>query len=917
MVDTLAKSTTLVDLLRWRAVQQPDQRAYTFLLEEEGEVHITYAELDRKARAVGAMLQSLGSNGERALLLYPPGLEYITAFFGCLYAGVNAVPAYPPRLNGNLGRLQAIAADAQAKFALTTSTILTNVEGRFADSTDLTLKWLVTDDIPVELADSWKQPLIDRNTLAFLQYTSGSTSLPKGVMLSHNNLLHNLQLIHESFDIRPDSNCVIWLPPYHDMGLIGGILQPFFGGYPVTLMSPVSFVQRPLRWLETISRNRATLSGGPNFAYELCVQKITPEQRATLDLSTWQTAFTGAEPIRQETLERFVQAFEPCGFRREAFYPCYGLAESTLFVTGGLRTEAPIVQSFDGEALKDNRVIELPEGQAEARTLVGCGHPRMEQQQVAIVDPTSMMRVAEDQVGEIWVSGQSIAVGYWNMEEKTAETFGAVIADTGEGPFLRTGDLGFMKDGELYVTGRLKDLIIIRGRNYYPQDIEYTMQTCHPALKPDFGAAFSVEADGEERLVVVQEIDRQFRKSNLDEVVSAVRQAVAEQHQLQVYAVVLIKPASIPKTSSGKIQRHACRERFLSGALDVVKQDVLDGQGASVNSSVESLSDGTEEAASVAITREELLAMDRAQRQTALEAYLLVKAALVLKMTPAQLDVQQPLSRFGLDSLMAVELKNSIEESAGVILPVTTFLEGPSIAQLSNDVLEELEKATTDSFADAIEAAQAAGEFKSSYGQRALWFMQRLAPESAAYNISHAVRIDTQLDVEALRKTFARLAERHPLMRATFHLRGDEVFQRVHADRELAFTIHDASGLGEAELQAKLTSEAHSPFDLEKGPLVRVNVFSRSADEHILQMTLHHIIVDFWSLSVLVNELRTLYPLVAQGDVVTLTESAWGYAEYVAWQSQMLQGADGERHFAYWKEQLSGSLPVLNLPTDR
>ncbi|MGZ4123417.1 MAG: fatty acyl-AMP ligase, partial [Tumebacillaceae bacterium] len=396
---------TLVDLLRMRAEEQADRRAFAFLTEDE-EVHLTYSELDRKARALGTQLQKLGQVGDRALLLYQPGIDYLVAFFGCLYAGLLAVPAYPPRLNGSMDRLQAIVSDSEATIALTSAAILSKVEGRFADAPGLgALTWVETDSLSEEMSDAWQQPLIDTNTLAFLQYTSGSTSLPKGVMLTHGNLLHNLQLIHESFGTTPESECVIWLPPYHDMGLIGGILSPLYTGFPVTLMSPFAFMQRPLLWLETISKKGATLSGGPNFAYDLCVQKITAEQKATLDLSQWKTAFTGAEPVRQDTLDRFVEAFAECGFTREAFYPCYGLAEATLFVTGGQQEAMPIVQAFAGEALEEHRVVEGDRQEPGARTLVGCGHVRAQHQQVLVVDPQSLLPVAEDQVGEIWVSG--------------------------------------------------------------------------------------------------------------------------------------------------------------------------------------------------------------------------------------------------------------------------------------------------------------------------------------------------------------------------------------------------------------------------------------------------------------------------------------------------------------------------------
>lgn len=567
----MANHHTLVELLRFRALQQPDKRVYTFLVDGETEaVHLTYGELDRQARTIGALLQSLWVSGERALLLYPPGLEYIAAFFGCLYAGVVAVPAYPPRLNRSMSRFQAIVADAQTTVALTTTSILSSILRQFAHVPELkALCWLPTDNVTSGLTEEWQEPAVSRDTLAFLQYTSGSTASPKGVMVSHGNILHNQSLIHRCFDHTPNSRGVIWLPPYHDMGLIGGVLQPLYGDFPVTLMPPTAFLPRPMRWLQAISRYKATTSGGPNFAYELCIRKITPEQRATLDLSSWSLAFNGAEPVRHETLEQFTAAFAPCGFRREAFYPCYGMAETTLIVSGGLKAAPPVFKTVQGDALEQHRVVTACGEHDEAQILVSCGQSLLDQQ-IFIVHPETLTCCQPNEIGEIWVSGSSIAQGYWNRPDETEYTFRAYLSDTGEGPFLRTGDLGFLHEGELFVTGRLKDLIIIRGRNHYPQDIERTVEQSHPGMRLGCGAAFAVDVNGEEQLVVVQEVERHCRRLDAEEIVGNIRQAVAANHELQVYAVLLLKTGSIPKTSSGKIQRQACRVGFLSRSLDVL-----------------------------------------------------------------------------------------------------------------------------------------------------------------------------------------------------------------------------------------------------------------------------------------------------------------------------------------------------------
>ena len=575
------ETSTLVELLRWRTQQHPKQQAYTFLIDGELEgSHLNYAELDCQARAIGALLQQHAGQGERALLLYPPGLEFIAAFFGCLYSGVIAIPAPPPdaaRLKRTLPRLQAIANDAQATLVLTTSRILSIVEDVCSQASLFQgMRWLATDQVNGELAAEWKAPIVSRDSLAYLQYTSGSTSTPKGVMVSHENLMHHCAYISQAWDYTSDSIAATWMPYFHDYGLVDGLLQPLYNGIPCFVMSPLTFVKRPIRWLQTISRYKVTHSQGPNFAYEHCIRKITPEQSSSLDLSSWRTASNGAEPIRKETLERFVEAFAPFGFRSRAFYPAYGLAEATLLVSTKRKTDMPVFCAVSAAALSQNQIVEASEHQQGVQILVGCGHP-IGNMRVVIAHPETLIQCAPNEVGEIWVSDKSVALGYWNRPEETERTFRAYLADTdvsvagrSSEPFLRTGDLGFLKDGELFVTGRLKDLIIIRGRNHYPQDIELTVEQSHPAMKSSCGAAFSVDVAGDERLVIVQEVERHYRNLDVDEVVGAIRQAVAEHHDLEIYAVLLLKTGSIPKTSSGKLQRQACRASFLDGSLEVV-----------------------------------------------------------------------------------------------------------------------------------------------------------------------------------------------------------------------------------------------------------------------------------------------------------------------------------------------------------
>ena len=646
---------------------------FTYLVDGENEqVHLTYRELDRQARAIGAWLESRHLVGQRALLLYPAGLEFIAAFFGCLYAGVIAVPVYPPRRNRSLNRIQAIADDAEAQVALTTELVFNRVMPLIDETPHLKqLAWLPTCQVPPEMEQQWTMPDVHGDTLAFLQYTSGSTGAPKGVVLSHANLVHNCALIAHSFEHTRSGKGAFWLPSYHDMGLIGGILQPLYIGCPNVLMSPMSFLQKPFRWLSAISRFRASTSGGPNFAYDLCVRKITPEQRKTLDLSNWRVAFNGAEPVRAETLDAFAAAFEPCGFRREAFYPCFGLAEATLIVSGGHVERPPIVRTFDAAALARNEVLDAEPDDEGVRALVGCGE-NLPDQRIVIVDPDTLVSCPPGRVGEVWVYGPSVAQGYWQQPEATERVFHAKLKNTGEGPFLRTGDLGFLQDGELFIAGRLKDLIIVHGVNYYPQDIERTVQQSHPRLRLDCGAAFTVEGeDGRERLVVVQEVER-HKQSNFTDVFDAIRRDVAAEHELALDAILLIRAGSVPKTSSGKIQRHACRNGYLASTLSVVAAwRAADAASEAPSSAEKSAADTPLERHAPPLTAPSKNGKNGRRRPLNERVTQLVVEEIrrVAKQRGDGLTLDSSIVETGMDSLERMEILNSVEEKFGGRFP--------------------------------------------------------------------------------------------------------------------------------------------------------------------------------------------------------------------------------------------------------
>jgi acyl-CoA synthetase (AMP-forming)/AMP-acid ligase II/acyl carrier protein len=711
-------------------------------------------------------------------------------------------------------------------------------------------------------------------------------------MLSHHNLLHNERMIQEAFGQTAESVIVGWLPLYHDMGLIGNVIQPLFVGASCVLMSPVAFLQKPLRWLEAISRYRATTSGGPNFAYDLCVSRIGEEQRDALDLSSWEVAFNGSEPIRPETLERFATAFARCGFRREAFYPCYGLAEATLLVSCRAHARPVTVKTLHGESLSNNRVVEGYEGD-DRRSLVGCGVILMDERLV-IVDPLTLKRCAPGEVGEIWVSGAGIAKGYWNRPAETEHTFGARLADEDAGPFLRTGDLGFLLEGELFVTGRLKDLIIIRGLNHYPQDIELSVEKCDAALRPGCGAAFGIEAQGEERLVIVQEVDRR-RQSDAPALIEKIRRAVADEHEVQAHAVVLIRAGSIPKTSSGKIQRHACREAFLEGRLEVVDED-----RANVARDDEA--------------REAIPATPSGRDPEAVAAWLRSLLAAKLRVEVRQIDFVRPPAHYGLDSLAAIEVTHGIEDALGVKLPPTLLLDCSSLTELAEHISA---RAGLGAPEHPIPATSADALQPLSRGQHSLWFMHQLSPGSTAYNITSVARLQPDVDATALRRALQGLVDRHAALRTTFITLDGKPAPRIHDRLDVAFDEQDVASLDEEAFRGRLEDEAHRAFDLERGPLLHARLFRRSAHESLLLISMHHIIADLWSLGVLIEELGTLYTAERAGAAAGLPPPALQYTDYARRQEEMLAGAEGERLWSYWQSRLAGELPALNLPTDR
>jgi acyl-CoA synthetase (AMP-forming)/AMP-acid ligase II len=535
------QGATLIEMLRTRAASQPDDLAYTFLADGETPVdELTWSLLDRAARAIAATLQGQLQPGDRALLMYPPGLSFIAGFFGCLYAGVLAVPVMPPQGNRSsrgADRLAAIVSDSDARCVLTSS----DLRQRLLDAVDPRIVRIITDGIPYDAAAAWREPAIDSETIAFLQYTSGSTAQPRGVMVSHGNLLHNLGMTFHLGGSGADTVSVSWLPVTHDMGLIEGVLQPAYSGCPMYLMSPAAFLQRPVRWLRAISTYSATRTGGPNFAYDIAASRVAEADRHGLDLRRWRIAFNGAEPVRHDTMAAFAAVYAPNGFRPDTFKPCYGLAESTLFVTGGHWTG---VSGHDGS--------------------VSCGRAE-DGMTVRIVDPATRTVCADGEPGEIQVAGPSVARGYWNRPLESSHVF---AVEDGQ-RWLTTGDLGSLRGGDLHVTGRIKDLLIVRGAKHFPQDLERTAERRNTGVRIGGVAAVAVGSHVRgDRVALIAEIDpREVAADRREHLMGDLRQAIAEAHGIQLHGVALVPPGTVPKTTSGKLQRFLCRDAWMNDTL--------------------------------------------------------------------------------------------------------------------------------------------------------------------------------------------------------------------------------------------------------------------------------------------------------------------------------------------------------------
>jgi 1-acyl-sn-glycerol-3-phosphate acyltransferase len=694
----LGRIETLVDALRIQAELNPQRCAFTYLddQDENLETTLTYGELDRRAKQIAAQLSRANAGGQIVMHLFAPGLDFIVGFYGCLYAGALTVPMYPPFNEGTLSRFKAILKTAPPRAIVTSALLHGAFEGVLAPLAP-DAHWIVVDQKSDLDELRWAPPPVSPDTIAFVQYTSGSTSHPKGVMLTHRNLVANGEMVTKGVGFDRDGVLFSWLPPYHDMGLIGSIITPVALGVRTVQMSPLAFLQKPLRWLRGVSKYRVTSSGAPNFAYDLCVAKATDEDVRSLDLSCWKLTLTAAEPVRATTIDRFCEKFAPAGFRREALTPAYGLAEATVIVSSNVGAE-PVVRALDRDAFQKGRV-EAAVANGPVQMLVSAGRSMSAAQEIAIVDPDTGRRAAPNAIGEIWLRGPHISSGYLSLPEESEKAFGARISDTREGPFLRTGDLGFLDGDQLFIAGRLKDLIIMRGRNHYPQDIEQVVDTAHPAVRRGCCAAFPIEVAGQEVAAVVVEVDRR-KVAQAEEVIDAIRGAINKVCNISPGSITLIAPKTLKKTTSGKIMRRAARADFLGGSLDVVAAWHAPVRHQSMQFR---MVNGVPVADLPPITYEPApaprlpppptasapLPTPPAERTTEAPVgygqsllWLVTHLAQILGVKPTDIDPRRTCAELGVDSLAAMDLVETIE-SVGVAIDAGLFREDRSIENLA------------------------------------------------------------------------------------------------------------------------------------------------------------------------------------------------------------------------------------------
>ncbi|MBR0645952.1 AMP-binding protein, partial [Plastoroseomonas hellenica] len=852
---------------------RPTSLAIRFLDGDAAPVDIAYAALDARSRALAARLHGLVPRGGRAMLLLPSGIDYAVAFYACLYAGVIAVPAYPPgssRVSQDQ-RLRGMMLDARPAVILTTRLLFPAIEA-WGAAGDAPL--LAVEDVAPVAPSGWRPVMADPAAIAFLQYTSGSTARPKGVCVTHANLLANEAAMAAAFGATPEDVSVSWLPFYHDMGLIGGLLLPLYVGFSVTLMSPQRFLERPRRWLEAISHAGATISGGPDFAFRLAAERVPDAALGNLDLHRWRVAFSGSEPVRAATLDRFAQRFAPTGFDARALNPCYGLAEATLFVTGGRAMTGARIISLDPAALGRGEALPAEDGLRS----VGCGEVRTDHALRIVIDDVP---VADGVIGDIQVAGPSLAQGYWHNEAASQAAF---FEEAGR-RWLRTGDLGFLSDGALHVTGRRKDILIIRGQNIYPQDVEQVIEEAFEPARRGRIAVFPVEAQGREAIGVAVEIGPLARRKTGPAALAEAIGRIVLRHCDEFPALVaLLPPHAMPMTTSGKLQRSACAAGLADGTLDafaVLESGKLREPPATMP--------GT--------------------------AVLDVVAAMWCQaLERDQVAPEDDFFMLGGSSIGVAEVAAAIQDRFGIAIDARLLFELPRLGDFAAKLASLLAAAGPSACAPA--ALPPGTALPLSHAQERLWFLWRMEPAGTAYNVAAAIRLTGDLDPARLQDALVQVIRRHAVLRTTFHAGEDRPRQQVRDDAalilrrwELPFAVEDRAPALAAQIEAELAV----PFDLAAGPLLRAELLRFAADDHALLLAAHHIVVDGLSMEVLLGDLAAFYRAPEAGNPPLPIQ----FGDHAAWQRDWLRAGEQDRQLAYWRATLGDRHPVLTLPLDR
>ncbi len=877
MEKNIAKYTSIADILKFRAVSEPDKVAYTFLVDgENNTLSITYGELDMEARRIAGYLQSNYKKGDRAVLFFNPGFDFIKAFFGCLYSGVIAVPSYPPKMNRSSEKASAILKDAEPSTILTISNSGFENAIRKNNSTDISI--INIDEIGYEYSKRYFDVNINHEDLAFLQYTSGSTGSPKGVMISHKNLLHNEYLIQQSFGLSKQSVVVGWLPFYHDMGLIGNILQPVYTGFPCVLMSPVHFLQKPSRWLRAISKYKATISGGPNFAYDLCCEKISEQEVDGLDLQTWDVAFNGAEPVRANTLIKFYEQFKKHGFSKKAFLPCYGMAETTLLVSGVSVDKEPSTHKFLSKELQyqQNEFTESLNG--DKIELVSCGN--WKGFELILVDKNGN-EARDGYVGEIWLNGDSIASGYWKNKEISDYSFKAQVHGKTE-TYLRTGDLGIKKNNELFIAGRIKDLIILNGRNYYPQDIELAVGLANSLVVRGAVAAFSLDNKKEEQLIIIAEIE--YRDGlRIDTLNQEIKLKIFDEFEITPHHIVFVRKGTLLKTTSGKIQRKACMEAYLNNSLHVIAGQLLSDTISKTNPS--------------AFEKDEL------------EIYNIIKDEL----NDIAVDKDKDLFSLGLDSIRLTRIAYRLGKLYNKEVLADFIFENNTIKKIAQNIsrLENLKLLITH---------RDGNSFPASKLQEMIWFNQQRNPDGTGYYIPVILEYNEEVDVELLNKAINFLINKYAVLRTNFQFENNSLSQIIRTTVENKIKIVDLSETSVTDLEALHTNtikiESAKIFNLAEDLLIRTVLVKKANKKYSLLIVIHHILVDGTSVVLLMKELKETYQHLLKGKVVNNVVPGYDFVDFSLYEETRLSADELNEKKGFWLEELSGELPAIELPYD-